>query len=49
MMLRVSEIISEGLGTAIAAKVNGDSDAVELSSGTGMSELPAGSKRARRW
>ena len=30
MMLRVSEVISEGLGTAVAVKVYGDPDVVKL-------------------
>ena len=30
MILRISEIISEGLGTAVTVKVNGDSDVVKL-------------------
>ena len=30
MMLRISEIISEGLGTAVTVKVNGDPDIVKF-------------------
>ena len=30
VMLRVSEIISEGLGAAVRVKVNGDPDVVKL-------------------
>ena len=30
MLLRISEIISEGLGTAVTVKVNGDPDVVKL-------------------